>query len=170
MSEKSKKTFWPYGIILSLIAIAIACTATVIISLDYPVHTDDFYLEKYQDVDRNFNEIQLAQKSFDEHFSVMLSNDSFDSKSDINLTLEILPKSPEFAKNLDTLTAQILITRPETSEYDKRPNARVQSDGSRASVAIEPFSVEKIGRWQIKAKISENNASIGFFNFEILAR
>nr|MBP3725376.1 hypothetical protein [Campylobacter sp.] len=46
--EKNKKTFWPYGILLSLVAIVIACVITIIICLDYPVYTDDSYFDTYQ--------------------------------------------------------------------------------------------------------------------------
>ena len=45
MNEKNKKTFWPYGILLAIFAIIVACIVTVIISLDYPVYKDNFYFD-----------------------------------------------------------------------------------------------------------------------------
>ena len=71
MSEnQNKKTLWPYGIALSIVAIIGACVATVIFSLDYPVHSDNFYFDKYQKVDENYNDIQLKQQNFENKYDV----------------------------------------------------------------------------------------------------
>ncbi|MEJ3913127.1 hypothetical protein WGW30_08675, partial [Campylobacter jejuni] len=33
---ESKKTFWPYGILISIFAIVVACVATIIVASNYP--------------------------------------------------------------------------------------------------------------------------------------
>lgn len=78
--KEQKKTFWPYAILLSIIAIAIACIATVIVSLNYPVYMDDFYLDSYGNVDKNYNQIQLSQQKFDENFKLELLKNEFSNK------------------------------------------------------------------------------------------
>ena len=49
-SSATKKTFWPYGILLSLFAIVCACVVTIIYASNYPVYEDDSFLGKYQEV------------------------------------------------------------------------------------------------------------------------
>ncbi|EFU5122702.1 hypothetical protein ACMHOY_001450, partial [Campylobacter jejuni] len=52
---ETKKSFWPYGILLSLLAIIIACIVTIFIASHHPVYEDDFYFDSYQNVENNYN-------------------------------------------------------------------------------------------------------------------
>ena len=72
-SPTNKKTFWPYGILLSLFAIVGACIATIIYASNYPVYEDDSFLSKYQEVDYNFNEIKLKDENFKNSYQVSLN-------------------------------------------------------------------------------------------------
>ena len=83
----NKKTFWPYGILLSLFAIVGACIATIIYASNYPVYEDDSFLSKYQEVDYNFNEIKLKDENFKNSYQVSL-----------NLKPQIDKKSVNFLK------------------------------------------------------------------------
>ena len=53
-----KKTFWPYAIVLSFIAIIIACAVTIIIALKHPVEMDSSDMQSYQNVDENITFIK----------------------------------------------------------------------------------------------------------------
>ena len=86
-SPTNKKTFWPYGILLSLFAIVGACIATIIYASNYPVYEDDSFLSKYQEVDYNFNEIKLKDENFKNSYQVSL-----------NLKPQIDKKKREFLK------------------------------------------------------------------------
>ena len=47
---QNRKTFWPYGILLSIFAIVCACAYTIYYSLDYPVYMDDYYFDKLKEI------------------------------------------------------------------------------------------------------------------------
>ena len=67
-----KKTFWPYGIVLSIFAIVCACVATIIFSSFYPVYEDEFYFDKYQNVKYDYEGIEKKQANFNKNFEVSL--------------------------------------------------------------------------------------------------
>ena len=89
MSKKDKFNAWPYAIMLSFVAIIAAIIHTVVIALDNPVHEDGF-MGKYQDVDHNYNEIQISQAKFDEKYQIYISE--FKSSGNPDATI-IKPKT-----------------------------------------------------------------------------
>ena len=106
---QKKKTFWPYGILISIFTIVCSCAYTIYYSLDYPVYMDDYYFNKYQKVDNNFNEIQAAQANFRREFSfdttpqieqngAVLSNEI--QKLRKGKTAIIVPLNDNFVSNL----------------------------------------------------------------------
>ncbi|MDA3062161.1 MULTISPECIES: hypothetical protein [unclassified Campylobacter] len=95
---QNKKTLWPYGIAFSIVAIIAACVATIIFSLDYPVHSDNFYFDKYQKVDENYNEIQISQAKFDEKYKIFISD--FSSSGDENFVV-LAPKNDTLINELN---------------------------------------------------------------------
>ena len=162
MSEtQNKKTLWPYGIALSIVAIIGACVATVIFSLDYPVHSDNFYFDKYQKVDENYNQIQQKQQNFDSKYEVNFEIPQNLGNEKFSLNLPI--KAKNNAK-FDKISAEILLTRPDSSQFDKKLSTSL-NDGVLQS---ESFGIERLGRWQVMAKISDSTDT-GFYKFEFNA-
>ncbi|MFG5141885.1 hypothetical protein O8I45_08665, partial [Campylobacter lari] len=45
---ENNKSFWPYGILISLGLIVIACIVTIFIASKAPVYEDNFYFDSYQ--------------------------------------------------------------------------------------------------------------------------
>lgn len=158
--QKNKKTFWPYGILICFALIIISCIITVILALNHPVHMDNYYFESLENIDRNYNEIQASQERFDEKYSVNLVNDSFDLSKDINLQISILPK----IKSDNNLSFELLITRPETSEFDFLPDAKFNGN----ILELSSFKVSKVGRWRVDLKLNDGNDT-GFYRMEFLA-
>lgn len=159
-NEKSKKTFWPYGILLSILAIVVSCIATIIYSLDYPVHMDNFYFDKYQNVEKNYNEIQISEKEFIKKFDIKLQNSDFKIDKKEKLKFLVLPKQNA---DITTLKAQILVTRPHTN-YE---NFNLNSSLINSEIVSDEFAFKKLGRWQIMAKISDDKNATKFYNFDI---
>ncbi|MEE3705079.1 hypothetical protein V2I29_05745 [Campylobacter sp. CX2-8023-23] len=176
---QTRKTFWPYGILISIFAIVCACAYTIYYSLDYPVYMDDYYFDKYQKVDSKFNDIQAAQSNFNREFS-------FDLTPQIELNGEILPNEVEklrkrktativplnqdftlkFDTNATKYSAKILLTRPDSSEFDKELAPQI-SDGK---LIINDLNLTKAGRWQIKAKLAVDENKTGFYQVELYAK
>ena len=69
-----KKSFWPYGILLSIFAIVLACIATIIFASQYPVYEDDSFFLSYQEVKDNYDELETKQNNFDKNFALKLDD------------------------------------------------------------------------------------------------
>ncbi|AJC93711.1 hypothetical protein FVD15_01525 [Campylobacter volucris] len=165
---ENKKTFWPYGILISIILIVIACIVTIYIASKAPVYDDNFYFDTYENVDRNYNEIQKRQKQFDENFKLSLDNESFEDQNKIiyliNDGKNSLKINVENFKNYDLnqLQIQALLTRPHTNEMDQKLEAIVVN-----SSLVFDFNISEKGVWKLLIKITQNEESIGFFEFFI---
>lgn len=162
-----KKTFWPYGILLSILAIVIACIATIVIASDYPVYEDNFYFDTYQNVESNYNKIQNNQKHFDENFKLHIKDkESFIYKR--KLVYYIDEGQNEFRifienlKNYDLNKLQIeaLLSRPHTNKNDEKLQVKLDTNE-----LVFDFNVKEKGNWQLLLKITQNENSIGFFKF-----
>lgn len=160
MSSKSKKTFWPYGIVLSIIACIIACIATIVISLDYPVEMDNTYLQKYQSVDQNINQILISQAKFEKNFSVKLIKNELKLNEQNSIEILVGKKSSE----LNSPKATILLTRPETNSHNLHLGSHYEGE----ILKTQPFLPNLVGRWQLIVKLDDTN-STGFYKFELFA-
>ena len=171
-SQKPKrKTFWPYGILLSLFAIVAACVATIIFALDYPVYEDDAYLQKYQKVNNNFNEIQQKDENFKKNYEVSVNlkpqfdekkREIYEIKSAQSLEFSVISKGD---LDLNNIKSTLLLTRPHTKAQDKWLEFNKIQQTSIFSTALP--SLEK-GRWQLKLRLEKNENSVGFYEFNLL--
>lgn len=189
MSE-NKKTFWPYGILLALLAIIIACVVTVVIASHHPVYEDDFYFDSYQNVENNYNEIQIAQKNFNQLYSVSLDLNSTQDKrkrriytlnSNASKVRFIVSDVIEDDEYPNFIKVDLLLTRPHTNAQNIKlqPQAFKEDPKTRTNKSFHHYFIDAAlpplqkGRWQLKIKIEhkvKNHASgnyIGFFNYEL---
>lgn len=164
---QNQKTFWPYGILISLGLIVIACIVTIFIASKAPVYEDNFYFDSYQNVELNYNEIQNRQKTFDENFKLSINDkESFMHKKNqvyyINEGRNELRIAIENLKDYDLnkLQIQTLLSRPHTNVNDENLQARLEG-----SDLVLDFNIKEKGVWQILLKITQNENSVGFFKF-----
>ncbi|MDL0103763.1 FixH family protein [Campylobacter felis] len=183
-----KKTFWPYGILLSLFAIVLACVATIIFASGYPVYEDDSFFLSYQEVENNYDQIELKQKKFFENFALILDDSkiNFEEKmidekrskkayvlKDDNITL-LLVKQPEGKIELKDIHLSAKLTRPHTSENDmflqeKNVSIKLFNNGAKAKAYLFSLPTLAKGRWQLKVKV-ENKDILGFKSFEFFVQ
>lgn len=186
--SNDKKTFWPWGILLSIIAIIIACVATIIFSLDYPVYEDDTFMQKYQSVDRNINEIKRQQDEFEKNF--VLQADLKPYYDEIDRIFYILDdKTKEiniFLSQLNQLNAkdihfEALLTRPHTTEQDSslELSSLSEVDNTQSlNISLEPNALKNYsfkillpklekGRWQVKLKAEKNEIQRAFYTYSL---
>lgn len=193
MKNTSKKTFWPYGILLSLLAIVCACAATIIFSLDYPVYEDDSFLSKYQEVDNNFNEIQQKEARFRQNFAAFLNlKQGLDKRKRPVYELKQGTREVEFFikeiaedRSAFNIKATLLLTRPHTNTQDEwlqtkelvlnneiyRDKYGKDSTGLKKSFNIYSLKaalpeLEK-GRWQLKLRLEKSQDAIAFYDFNL---
>ncbi|EDO8813899.1 hypothetical protein GKN49_00805 [Campylobacter coli] len=172
---ESKKTFWPYGILISIFAIVVACVATIIVASNYPVYEDDFYFDSYQNVENNYNIIQKQQEQFDTLFKVEFQNDKIDLIGKRKIASYTISGDSYLAQfkitalndqaNIQNLKSEILLTRPHTREFDRKLLGQIQ-DGV---LSVSLPQLEK-GRWQLKIKLSTDDEITGFFSYELNAQ
>lgn len=164
MQEQTKeRNYWPHAIVIGIILCIGACAWTIKIALDNPVEMDSFYLEKYQSVDRNFNDIMKKQHAFDNAYALEYGVRKFIMGKEEMVTLKIKDKqSGEYLQNADVT---LMLTRPETNANNHEMKASRSSDGT---FTFGPVVVEKPGRWQLLAKIKAGDLE-GFNKYEVYA-
>lgn len=178
---KKKKTFWPYGILLSIIACVIACGYTVYVCLDYPVYVDNSSFDTYQNVDNYKNEFDAAQDCFNEKFSFdsnatllsqgIKSDETMLQSKKHKRIVQIAKSSDDISLSFDTnaskdISADVFLTRPETSQFDTPLTATLDDN----KLQIVNFNVPKLGRWQVKIKLSQNKNCFGIYNYEFFVK
>ena len=190
----NKKTFWPYGILLSLFAIVGACVATIIYASNYPVYEDDSFLSKYQEVDYNFNEIKLKDENFKNSYQVSLNlkpqidkkkREFFEVKPAQVLVFRVAERN-DLSKKASDINATLLLTRPHTNKQDewlqtsefKLANKPFKDKFGKLSTGYKKHSNAYTftanlpnlaqGRWQLKLKLAKDENSIGFYEFNLL--
>lgn len=193
-SPTNKKTFWPYGILLSLFAIVGACIATIIYASNYPVYEDDSFLSKYQEVDYNFNEIKLKDENFKNSYQVSLNlkpqfdkkkREFFEVKPAQVLVFRVAERN-DLSKSASDINATLLLTRPHTNKQDewlqtsefKLANKPFKDKFGKLSTGYKKHSNAYAftanlpnlaqGRWQLKLKLAKDENSIGFYEFNLL--
>lgn len=144
MQEKNnKKSFWPYGIIISIVLVAIACAVNVKIALDHPVEYDTYFLSKKQVLDEDINNLLASQDMFNSKYTIDVIYTKFEEKNN-EVKIRIINKlTQETIKNANL---ELLITRPDTSAFDIKPKFLGVSNNE---YTFEPFNINKKGRWQI---------------------
>lgn len=157
--QNNTKTFWPHAIVLSIIAIVIACIATIVIALKNPVQMDNFYMDRYQNVDENINEIRDTHKRFESKYAVAFDNPNPRAMED-EFEFKITPKSAR----LPNFKTQILLTKPETNEFNEELSLTQQKEVLKTA----KVKLAKEGRWQILLKINDGEDT-GFYKFDINA-
>ena len=177
ISNPKRKTFWPYGILLSLFSIVAACVATIVFSLDYPVYEDDAYLQKYQQVDNDFNKIQIQDANFKQNFEVGVNlaakfdtknRPFYEIKSAQNIEFNVVSKA-----NLspNTIKPTLLLTRPHTSTQNQHLTLNeIQASPDKIDTSIFSITLPALekGRWQLKLRLEKDENTIGFFEFNLI--
>ncbi|MDR0408494.1 MAG: 4-hydroxy-3-methylbut-2-en-1-yl diphosphate synthase [Campylobacteraceae bacterium] len=165
MQKRKSKNYWPHAILISLGLIALACVYTIIEALKNPVEMDTFYLQNYQEVDKNYDKIKALQENFEKKYKVFfeVNNGSDDilhvgENNNIKITLNDREQSE---CDLDA-DIQLLLTRPETNLYNQNLTG---SEIDKCEWFFSPITIEKIGRWQFQTKITIGE-DVGFFTYE----
>lgn len=175
---EKKKSFWPYGILLSIFGIVLACIATIIFASFYPVYEDNFYFTRYQEVKYDYSDIQKKQKAFEKEFSISanfgilrydeISRQYWEIKEN-EKELEFLLKSLEKA-DPTRLDIKVELSRPHTNAWDQKLKiSKLRPKDGQYSFTIKLPTLEK-GRWQIHLKAENNEEQIAFYSYNLELR
>lgn len=161
--EVKSKNYWPHAIVTGIILIVLACAWTIKIALDNPVQMDSYYMQKYQEVDRNINAIEEKQEAFFKRFDVDYAKTSIAINKPFDISFSINDKQKD--EKLKDVAITLLVTRPETNEFNKEFTFTNSKDGI---FTAKNLTVNKPGRWQLLAKIKYKEYE-GFHRYEVFA-
>ena len=143
---KKERNYYPHAVVGMLIGCVIACGLTIKTALDNPVEMDTFYMEKYQKVDQNINQILELQEKFNAQFNLTYSTEKFVMGNN-TITLHLSDKS---GQPIENATVKMLLSRPDTNKDNK---TFLPSKSENGDYTFGPFEIQKEGRWQISSKI-----------------
>jgi len=162
--KNNKKSFWPYGIIISIVLVAIACIINVKIALEHPVEYDTYFLSNKQVLDADINDLLASQEMFNKKYTVDVIYEKFEEKNN-EIKIKITNKlTQEIIKNANF---ELMITRPDTSAFDIKPKLKGFANNE---YTFEPFNINKKGRWQIlfKTSIGELSSFVKLETYAVL--
>jgi hypothetical protein len=158
MKEK-KKTFWPYGITIAILAVVVMGAGTIMIALKHPVQMDEAYMKKYQNVDNHFNEIKKSEELFKKQYDVKIINSTFTIGKN-SLDISVLDKYT--GRHAENLLINVKITRPDDDRYDIKLTSKERGE----SYIFPSFEINKKGRWIMLVDVSNGKVS-GYYKKEI---
>lgn len=157
-----ERNYWPHSIIAGILLVISACVATIVIAVKNPVEMDTFYMEKYQKVDENFNEIIVLQEKFNAKFDLHYSTESFVIGQN-SIAIKLIDK--QTSKEVGDAKVVLLLSRPETNKDNKEMKPSKIENGTYTFDAIETL---KPGRWQILTKVEVGEFK-GYSKYEVYA-
>ncbi len=146
MSEK-RRNYWPHAIILAILAVMGLGVWTINIASKNPVYMDEAYMSDYRNVDEHINELIAKEKAFDAKYLLTVEPKAFKIGTN-SVTVHITDKKGGNA--VDDANITLVVTRPDTNRYDKKPALVSVKDGL---YTFAPFKIKRLGRWQILTKV-----------------
>ncbi len=175
MAEQ-KTNYWPQSIAALLFAAALLIVWTVIQTSTMPVHEENNFMSKYQNVDLNADEILKQNKAFFQEYGIAITSpfeevamENAMYKKRNRTTRRIDPSQPlrlqvdAKDKKIKQASMQVLLSRPTTTASDRQLEVKqVKSD----TFEIDLSGHTRPGRWQlvVKADVSKKT---GYKNFDL---
>ena len=160
---KKDRNYWPHAIVTVLILMVCACAMVLKIAMDNPVQMDSFYLEKYQDVNRDINKIRAKQKIFEENFKLEYKTKKFTIGENNSFKISIINiKNKSIIENAEI---KLVVSRPDTNEFNQEFKMKIAKNGV---FIFDGIKAELPGRWQILTKIKIGDKS-SFNRYEVYA-
>ena len=146
MSKVSNGRIWPYAIVVSILLIAAASVATVMVALEHPVEMSDSNMQEYHHYDKNANDFIAAKIAFDKNYNITYVSEKFD----LNDAVVIYKVTDSSGAVVNSAKIDIVLTRPDNSNSD------IILDTPAVENGLYTFNAGKlplIGRWNIMAHI-----------------
>ncbi len=143
--KKNEKNYWPHfivGLVLFTIGMGVW---TVMTAINNPVELDNSYMMNYHQVDADINTIIAKGKAFDKKYDLNLLTKELKEGKNI-LVVEVKDKN---GNAVEGVKVDILVTRPDTTKFDKKLKASFDGKNYKAEVVLD-----KVGRWNIIIKAS----------------
>ena len=160
--NKSSGRIWPYSIGASIILVFGFCVATVVVTSNANIQESNECLTYYQDADTNANDLINNRIAFDKKYKInYVPAKLHDSESVVGYKVTDLN-----SKTVNNAKLTILVSRPETHEFDQKLSDAKLNDG------VYSFSNVKFPRqgvWDIIVKVEVEKLS-RFYNVKVDTR
>ena len=160
--NKSSGRIWPYSIGASIILVFGFCVATVVVTSNANIQESNAYMTYYQDADTNANDLINNRIAFDKKYKInYVPAKLHDSESVVGYKVTDLN-----SKTVNNAKLTILVSRPETHEFDQKLSDAKLNDG------VYSFSNVKFPRqgvWDIIVKVEVEKLS-RFYNVKVDTR
>ena len=148
--SKSNGRIWPYAISASIIMVFGFCVATIVVTQQANIQESDAYMSSYQDADTNANELIKARIAFDKSYNIEYITKGI---SELGSTVQYRVTDKN-SNAVDSAKLKLVITRPETDEFNKElNNPRVEN----GVYTFQNVKFPKAGVWNIMAKVDVGN-------------
>jgi len=138
---------WPVGIIVSTIAIIIACGFTIYVALMQPVQEDGDMMMDYRTLDMNANDIIVAGVIFNKKYTLTYTGEGVSQEgSTISYKLTDKEGNPINNAKFEVVLSRPIIAGSEISLAEPKVEE--------GNYIFEDVQVSKKGRWNILTKIS----------------
>jgi len=171
MANKNKaKTYWPH-MILGFLAVGITLSYwTVKSASSIPVQESNNYMLKYQQADRNINEILKKKALFDQNYIIELVDHKVTTLELENAKRAKSEKVVELSQGNNNFTYHVknkqgsivndanvsfLLTRPHSVSEDNFIENVMLKDGK---YSIDNISITKAGRYTLQLKVKMGDA------------
>ena len=144
MSLFKSGRIWPYFIGGSITLVFGFCVATIVVTQRVNIQESDAYMSKYQDADKNANEIILATINFDKKYKIKYI-EGFALTDSVSYKV-----TDSNAKTIDNAKIIISTSRPETKEFDQKLATPEIKNGI---YSFSGLKFPKEGVWNIIAKV-----------------
>ncbi|SHO80222.1 FIG00545237: hypothetical protein [hydrothermal vent metagenome] len=179
MANNSNKTYWPHMIVGFLMTAITLGYWTVRSASSMPVQESNRYMQKYQMVDIDINDILEKKEAFDKKFTIKLidkermvvtdniysnrvqENQIILNSGSNNFDFIIESKnSSNSIKASNIKSIQFLLTRPHT-KVDDILVKDIKIENSK--ISIKDINIEKKGRYTIQIRIDMKDGSMGYY-------
>mgnify|MGYP002629773108 CR=1 FL=1 len=160
--NKNSGRIWPYSIGGAIILVFGFCVATVVVTSNAHIQESNAYMTYYQDADTNANDLINNRIAFDKKYKInYVPAKLHDSESVVGYKVTDLN-----SKTVNNAKLTILVSRPETHEFDQKLSDAKLNDG------VYSFSNVKFPRqgvWDIIVKVEVEKLS-RFYNVKVDTR
>jgi len=137
---------WPVAIAIAILGVFSLGIWTVMFALKSPVQESKIYMETYQSVNKNVNDIIKANIKFDKKYTVEYTSKGLDQNAAV-VQYKLTDKK---SNPINSAKISIVLTRPNIHTYDVKLENPTVSDGV---YTFQKVKLPKAGRWDIMAKV-----------------
>jgi len=151
--SKKEINYWPISIGVIIAVVVVLIIFTVNFAVTNSVHEENAFLNKYQDVDANFDKYNTQKIQFLNNYNPKLINEKLAvGTNSLELVLE-----PNEGYKSDDLNISFYLTRPISNKEDMDINLS-SKDGN--SFLSDEFTIDKEGRWRVYVKAKSPDSEV----------